>query len=257
MSSNDPTTPEGVAGPARDRVYAAPRATIPPFEFNDGVAAVFDDMASRSIPGYSNAVAMASLIAARYGRPGAHGYDLGCSLGATLISMARGGPDSMRWIGVDSSPSMIERCRVRLKESIPDRNWSLRLEDVAETPIENASLVALNFTLQFIALENRADLLGRIAKGLVPGGALILSEKIQFADPKTQEAIGDLHLDFKRAQGYSELEISQKRTALENTLIPETEETHHQRLKEAGFGCSVTWMRSLNFVSILALRTEG
>jgi tRNA (cmo5U34)-methyltransferase len=64
----------------------------------------------------------------------------------------------------------------------------------------------------------------------------------------------DLHHAFKRANGYSELEVSQKRTALENVLVPETLDTHRARLREAGFGAVDAWFQCFNFASLLAFR---
>jgi tRNA (cmo5U34)-methyltransferase len=83
---------------------------------------------------------------------------------------------------------------------------------------------------------------------------LILSEKIKFADTAEQTLLTDLHLAFKRANGYSELEISQKRSALENVLIPDTLETHQARLQQAGFAQSLQWFQGMNFISLLAVK---
>ncbi|RMF43138.1 MAG: carboxy-S-adenosyl-L-methionine synthase CmoA, partial [Planctomycetota bacterium] len=130
----------------------------------------------------------------------------------------------------------------------------VRLEDVRHTEITNASLVIMNLTLQFIPLEDRGDLIQRIHEGLLPGGALLLSEKVRFDDPATQYWMTELHHDFKRAQGYSDLEIAQKRQALENTLLPETVAAHQQRLINAGFAIAPVWFQCFNFVSLLAIK---
>lgn len=256
MSPSEPPIPENSpSSPApRDRVYATPRSPVAPFEFNEEVAAVFDDMASRSIPGYGDTIAMAASVAARFGQPMTRGYDLGCSLGSTLLSMASAAPASMTWTGVDTSQAMLSRCHDRLTRRLRGPKWALRCEEIQRTSVEDASLVALNFTLQFVPVDQRLELLERIAQGLVPGGVLMMSEKLLLDEQRAQGVISELHLDFKRRNGYSELEISQKRSALEDTLIPETESTHHERLQRAGFQWSVTWMRSLNFASILAFR---
>ena len=125
--------------------------------------------------------------------------------------------------------------------------------DILALEFQPASLVALNFTLQFIAPEQRLELLTRIRQALLPGGALILSEKLRFADEVEHELLGELHLAFKRANGYSELEIAQKRSAIENVMKPDSLEQHRERLLAAGFSKVVPWFQCLNFASLIAL----
>ena len=93
-----------------------------------------------------------------------------------------------------------------------------------------------------------------MSSGLVDQGVLILSEKIQFSDERSEQLFVDLHHDFKRGNGYSDLEISQKRDALEHVLIPETIEAHRERLLAAGFSRVETWFQCFNFVSLVAFR---
>lgn len=128
--------------------------------------------------------------------------------------------------------------------------------DIRDILLSNASFVVLNLTLQFIPATERAELLQRVFDGLNPGGALLISEKIAFDDKDEQQLLTELHLDFKRANGYSELEIAQKRASLEKTLIPETLQTHFARLRAVGFTAVVPWFQCFNFVSILALKAE-
>ena len=130
----------------------------------------------------------------------------------------------------------------------------LHCEDMQNATIENASVVALNFTLQFIPPSERDAMMQRIANGLLPGCALILSEKVTFDDPVLSQLHIDMYHNFKRANGYSDLEISQKRTALENVLIPDTLETHAARLKNVGFKSSSVWFQCFNFASIVAIK---
>ena len=125
--------------------------------------------------------------------------------------------------------------------------------DICQLALENASVVALNFTLQFIAREQRLTLLQNIRHSLRPGGALILSEKLRFADAAEQELLTDLHIAFKRANGYSELEIAQKRSALENVMKPDSLQQHRERLLAAGFSQVTPWFQCLNFASLVAL----
>lgn len=147
---------------------------------------------------------------------------------------------------------MIERCRAVLAADTGAAPVELHAADIRELDIANASVVVLNFTLQFIAPTERAVLIRRIRAGLVPGGVLVLSEKIAFADAALDALMVDLHHAFKRANGYSELEIAQKRAALEAVLIPETLDVHRARLREAGFAAADVWFQCFNFASLLA-----
>jgi len=225
------------------------------FTFDDKVAAVFADMIRRSVPGYAQTLQMVELLAHQYAQAGSNLYDLGCSLGAATMALARGcaGRDC-RIIGVDNSPAMIRRCREILKDALRNEPVETRCEDVLDTDIKDASVVVMNFVLQFVAREKRLGLLEKVCRGLRSGGVLILSEKIAFDDEAENRRQIELHEAFKRAQGYSELEISRKRTALENVLIPETEEAHHTRLKKAGFSETYTWFQCFNFISMIAVK---
>jgi len=152
---------------------------------------------------------------------------------------------------------MVERCRQYLtaQDSMFQELLPVQVleADILALPFEPASVVAMNFTLQFIAPEQRLALLAGIRQALLPGGALILSEKLRFADDEEQTLLNDLHLDFKRANGYSELEIAQKRSAIENVMRPDTLQAHTERLRAAGFSKVVPWFQCLNFASLIAL----
>lgn len=234
-----------------DRLYADARENVGDFVFDAAVAQVFPDMIRRSVPGYAAIVNMIELLARMHAQPGTHLYDLGCSLGAASLAMARGTPHGdCRILAIDNAQAMLEQARVHSADSpLP---IEFRLADIRDQTIENASVVALNFTLQFLPIEQRGELLARIHQGLRPGGILILSEKILGETPQQDAALAEMHHAFKRAQGYSDLEISQKRNALEKVLLPETLNTHQARLRQAGFCRSDLWFQCFNFVSIVA-----
>lgn len=240
---------------SRDHLYRAPRDAVEPFRFDENVARVFPDMIRRSVPGYATMVEMTGVLAGRYAQDDSTLYDLGCSLGAVTLAMRHGlRARDARLVGVDNSAAMIARARELHApgDGLAPVEW--RCEDIRDTVIADASLVALNFTLQFIPPDDRLPLLARIAAGMRPGGVLLLSEKVCFADPEEQATNEALHLDFKRAQGYSDMEIAQKRTALENVLVPETLAAHIARLEAAGFVAATAWFRCFNFLSVIARR---
>jgi tRNA (cmo5U34)-methyltransferase len=236
---------------SRDTIYTSEIHTGG-FTFDDKVASVFADMIGRSVPGYGETLKMVELLAHQYAQEGSNLYDLGCSLGAATMALSRGASGKpCRVIGIDNSEAMVSRCQALLK----DEAVEILCGDVLDAKIENASVVVLNFVLQFIPEEQRLELLKNIQQGLKPGGVLILSEKIAFADEDENMRQIELHEAFKRAQGYSEMEVSRKRTALENVLIPETLEAHHTRLQEAGFAASHTWFQCFNFASMIAVKS--
>lgn len=238
-----------------DRIYATALDAVPAFVFDERVAAVFDDMIRRSVPGYGLTLAGASLIAARHARSGARCYDLGCSLGAGALAMAgRIDRPGCRVVAVDNALPMARRCRELMARAAPATPVDVLCADIRDVVIDRAAVVVLNFTLQFVPVADRAPLLRRIHRGLLPGGVLMLSEKIRFEDAETGRWFADLHHEYKRAEGYSDLEIAQKRAALERVLIPETAAVHRHRLGEAGFHRVETWFQCFNFVSFLACK---
>jgi len=243
---------------SKDQIYEQQEAEIGSFEFNAAVADVFPDMLRRSIPGYDASITAIGRLAAGYVRPGTHCYDLGCSLGAATLAMRRGisaaDCPNCRIIAVDTAPAMTERCRKLLADDDRTTECVVQEADIQKVQIENASMVVMNYTLQFLPVNERLSMIRRIYEGMNDGGVFVLSEKVADDDPEVESLLVNLHHEFKKANAYSDLEISRKRTALENVLIPETTGTHLQRLTDAGFGHSGVWLRHFNFVSIIALR---
>ncbi|MFK3663505.1 carboxy-S-adenosyl-L-methionine synthase CmoA [Scandinavium sp. NPDC088450] len=239
----------------RDTLFSAPIASLGDWTFDERVAEVFPDMIQRSVPGYSNIISMIGMLAERFVKPNTQVYDLGCSLGAATLSVRRNiAAEGCKIIGVDNSPAMVERCRRHIDAYKAPTPVEIIEGDIRDIEIENASMVVLNFTMQFIEPPERQALLEKICKGLNPGGALVLSEKFSFEDHNVGELLFNMHHDFKRANGYSELEISQKRSMLENVMLTDSVETHKARLRAAGFAHSELWFQCFNFGSLIALK---
>ena len=243
---------------AKDTVYQSGDPGEP-FRFNAEVAAVFPDMLRRSIPGYEASLEAIGSLAARYVRPGTRCYDLGCSLGAASLAMRQGiRAGGCRIIAIDNAPAMVERCRNIAREECRRDPGGTPIDviegDILETGLSNASMVVLNYTLQFLPVADRDTMIARIVDGLDDGGLLVLSEKVVDPDPAMEALLVDLHHEHKRRNDYSALEISRKRAALENVLIPETVDQHRDRLLRAGFSSAAVWLRYFNFVSIIAIR---
>lgn len=239
----------------RDTLFSAPIDKLGDWTFDERVAEVFPDMIQRSVPGYSNIISMIGMLAERFVKPNTRVYDLGCSLGAATLSVRRSvQADGCKIIAVDNSPAMVERCRRHIDAFRASTPVEVIEADIRDIKIENASMVVLNFTLQFLAPDDRLTLLERIYQGLNPGGALVLSEKFSFENAEVGELLFNMHHDFKRANGYSELEISQKRSMLENVMLTDSVEAHKARLRQAGFQHSELWFQCFNFGSLVALK---
>jgi tRNA (cmo5U34)-methyltransferase len=151
---------------------------------------------------------------------------------------------------------MIERCQNNIDNYKHSTPIKLVSDDILQHQYQNASMVVLNYTLQFVSVELREPLLANIFSGMLPGGILIISEKLHFEDPFVNQLMIDLHHQFKRENGYSDLEISQKRNALENVLVPETMQCHINRLESTGFEKVNCWNQQLNFASIIAFKPK-
>lgn len=239
-----------------DTIFSKPLPSVADFCFDQQVVEVFPDMINRSVPGYSSILQTLPQLINRYATPDSNLYDLGCSLGAATLAMRKGceSVPGCQLIGVDNSQPMIERAQLHLKGYKSDVPVSFHCQDLTDTAIDNASVVVLNFTLQFIPPEQRQAIIQRVFNGLNPGGALLIAEKVRHSDESMNDVLIDLHHNFKRANGYSELEISQKRAAIEHVMKIDTLSIHQQRFEQAGFSHHAVWFQCFNFAAMLAVK---
>jgi len=239
----------------RDDIYRANDAAIEPFEFSERVVRVFPEMIERSVPGYRLLLDYTPLVVRRAVQPNTRIYDLGCSLGAATLAARRAvQTNGVRVIAVDDSLPMVARCR----EIVAADNSRVPVDvvhaDIRDVELEIASVILLFFTLQFVPTAARDELIRRIHDGLVDGGVLLLAEKLAFESADEQRWMDAHHADFKRGQGYSDLEIARKRQALENVLVPDSRDVHHRRLQQAGFSEVHDWFQALNFCCMAAVK---
>ncbi len=237
----------------KDTLYRSNDEPVKPFEFNQRVVDVFPDMIERSVPGYPLTISMIGVMADEYVQERTNVYDLGCSLGGVSLAIQQGLKNKQcNIVAVDNSQAMIDSC----VETIPneDQNIEFRLQNVLDTEISHASVVVMNFTLQFIPLESRKSLIKKIYDGLLPGGVLILSEKVMFDNETENETMNHLHHHMKELNGYDKLEIASKREALDDVLIPESIETHMDRVNDSGFDNAFIWLKCFNFISLVAIK---
>ncbi len=234
----------------RDSLFRDPQQIVD-FAFDQRVVDVFPDMIRRSIPGYDTIIPVSGLILANHLQDGDLCYDLGCSLGATTLAIAqRLDAKRCRIIGVDNSEAMLNKARKLLDHP----GVEFQQGDIRAKQLLPAQAVAMNFTLQFIPPDERAALVKKIYACLKPGGLLLISEKIQSAADGGESNFESIHKQYKLANGYSDLEVSQKRSALEKVMITDSLEAHRQRLQQAGFTTIQLWFRCLNWASLLAFK---
>lgn len=239
----------------KDKVFADKKNRVDPFEFNEQVAGVFDDMLNRSVPLYKECILRQSQMTRDFYQPGTRIYDLGCShgnIGVQILTQFKDIPFTM--VGIDNSMPMIEKYTRRKELSLADKRIQLICSRIEDVQIANASVVLINLTLQFLDQHKRDRLIQRIFNGMKPGGILLLTEKTVQTHPVLESLEQKYYRTFKLENGYSELEISQKRDALEKVLVPDTIETHLTRLKTSGFETVDVWLKWFNFTSILAVK---
>lgn len=236
-----------------DRVFAEQYSKPSDFKFSSKVASVFDDMVNRSVPFYEEMQRMVAELAADHAVEGSVVYDLGCSTGTTMINMNEKVPESIPFIGIDDSREMLEKCSTKLKSLQIHRSVQLLVEDLNKSvSIENASVVVLCLTLQFVRPMNRERLVKTIFDGMRKDGVLIIVEKILAEESRFNRDFIKYYYDMKRRHSYSELEISQKREALENVLIPYKLSENITLLRDAGFEHCEVFFKWYNFVGIIA-----
>ena len=241
---------------SKDEVFKESLSVIEDFRFGENVASVFDDMLTRSVPFYPEMQRMIGEMAADFAAPGSRIYDLGCSTGTTLIHLDQVlGERDVTFVGVDNSEDMLTKCRQKMAEFDFSNKVELTCADLNQgIYVEDASIALMVLTLQFIRPLHRDKLIKSIYEGLRENGALILVEKVLGEDSFFNRSFIKYYYDFKKKNGYSELEISQKREALENVLIPYRLKENQEMLEHAGFHCVEVFFKWYNFTGIVAVK---
>ncbi len=225
-----------------------------PFAFNHEVAEVFDDMVQRSIPLYQDVTRFTADWVLHFYQQGTSIIDIGCSTGTTTHQIAHRLAAPAQFLAIDSSEAMIARAEEKLADLPGRHRLELLCIDVMAVALPKASAVVINYTLQFLPVSQRTTLLQRIWDSLVPGGILLISEKVRLNSPSFQELGTKLYEQFKEKQGYSRTEIEKKKEALENVLIPFTEDEHRHLLKLSGFSHIESVMKWNNFMTLVAMK---
>jgi tRNA (cmo5U34)-methyltransferase len=240
---------------ARDTIFADPSRAVSDFTFDRAVASVFDDMVSRSVPFYAEMQRMVVEMASDFVTPDSNVYDLGCSTATTFLQLHPRLPPSARFVGFDNSQEMLAKAAEKLAMAGVDRKVDLQVVDLDKgVQIENASLVMMILTLQFIRPLNRERLMQSIYRGLNEQGCLLLIEKVLGEDSIFNRLFINYYYEMKRRHGYSEMEISQKREALENVLIPYKLLENRELLLRNGFRAVDVFFKWYNFCGIIAVK---
>lgn len=253
----EPTAPEAAAARLRDEVFARPRPKIDDFNFGKETAVVFDDMLGRSVPYYGEIQRMIGELVADFAAEGTTIYDLGCSTCTTFLQIGKTLPQDLnvRFVGVDSSTEMLEIARRKLAEARFARPFELKCADLNQgVVIEDASVVLMVLTLQFIRPLYRERLIRSIHQGMVENGCLMLVEKVLGERSTFNRLFIKYYYDMKKRNGYSDLEIAQKREALENVLIPYRLDENRELLRKCGFEHVEVFFKWYNFCALVAMK---
>jgi tRNA (cmo5U34)-methyltransferase len=238
----------------KDKLFEKQFESVKAFAFDQQVTDVFADMIKRSVPGYDSILKSIAMFCMQYGKNGSNIYDLGCSLGAVAVTAAIATKNiNCNIIAIDTSQPMLEKCKLIIDQKKLSNQITLLNQDIVTMPLNNASVVVSNFTLQFIPKEQRKAVVQNIYNGLNPGGIFILSEKFK-GDDKTDDFLIEHYHAYKKLNGYSNKEIQRKRNALINVLIPDSITDIENRLKTVGFDKIIKWFQCFNFASFIAIK---
>ena len=241
-----------------DRLFNEINPKLGEFTFDENVAHVFDDMISRSVPLYDDVQRVLPVLANLLDHPVIKVIDLGCSTGTSLIQLAQTLPHrQFELVGVDNSQAMLDKCAEKLTGLGMQAEVELVRADICDIDLCEASIVLMNYTLQFVDLPSRPKLLSRIRQSLRPGGFMLVSEKVSHHQIAIDDALVELYFEFKRRNGYSELEIARKREALENVLVPVSVDENQQMFREAGFGDVELLLKWFNFATFVLRVPSG
>ena len=233
-----------------DKVFTKPIKKQ--FEFDEEVAAVFDDMLERSVPFYKESQRITEFFALKNLNAGGILYDLGCSTASLLLNIHRSLKVNATLVGLDNSEAMLAQAK-RKCEAYGAKIDVLNA-DILEYEYKSADVFISNYTLQFIRPLVREELIKKIASSLKKEGVFIFSEKVISHHSKLNKDLIECYYEFKKEQGYSEYEIMQKREALENVLVPYSEEENIKMALSSGFSHCEVVFRWANFATFIALK---
>ncbi len=226
-----------------------------PWQFDDDVTKAFDDMLQRSIPLYGNMRRAVVDLACAFRQRDTDIVDLGCSRGEALAPLVDKWGVGNRFIGCDVSEPMLSSARERFSGYIACGVVDIRNCDLRrEYPPARASVTLAILTLQFVPIEYRQAVVRAAFQHTIPGGCLILVEKVLGATADLDALMVERYLDMKARNGYTKEQIDRKRLALEGVLVPVTARWNEDLLRSAGFNEVDCFWRWMNFAGWVAVR---
>lgn len=221
------------------------------FEFDESVASVFDDMIDRSVPFYKEQVSLIAHFASLSLVDNGVVYDLGSSTGNVLFELHKLISPTIQLVGLDSSAAMIQRARLKAK-AYGASNIEFLHQDFLEYDFLLSDAIIASWTMQFVRPLMREKMIGKIYQSLKDNGIFLMSEKMVSSDKILDRSMIERYHQYKAHQGYSQMEINQKREALENVLVPYTQEENFAMLKNAGFRSVEILFKWVNFALLIA-----
>lgn len=238
-----------------DDIFRGDQSRASDFVFDQQVVNVFDDMVARSIPFYAEQQKLIQTIVSRFSNQGRI-VDLGCSTGTTLLNLASVTDAPLS--GYDNSQAMLDQAQSnasqhRVGDRIDFRNADLN-GDLSDVDLNNTDVTLMCWTLQFIRPLRRDALIREIYRQLNDGGALIVTDRVLTNDTSMNRYFLDFYYDHKRANGYSNEEIINKREALENVLVPYRVDENIELFRRNGFEIVETFFQWFNFAGFLCIK---
>jgi len=213
----------------------------------------FDNHIELSVPNYIHLIELIKNISTYFIKENTFVYDLGCSTG-TLIKYfsLQNNNDNIKFVGIDTSKNLLPKDQQgNLIKMIGD-HLSFECTDLKYYNFQKLSFATSIFTLQFLTIEDRINLLKKIKNSLIYEGALIVAEKIYMKTGLYQDIFTFAYYDFKK-DSFDTKDILAKQMDLRSVMRPITKEENEYIFSEIGFKF-VEFFRSLNFVAWILIK---
>ena len=215
----------------------------------------FEDHVSKSVPYYADGHEIVLATSDFFVKGDSVCYELGCSTGALTRRLARRHPASVRWVGIDVEPNMIDQAKKYVAETTPGaRKLEYVVDDILTYPYESSDFMVAYYTVQFVHPRVRQELFNRIYQSLNWGGAFMLFEKVRAPDARFQDMASSLYVDYKLSKGYDAQEIIGKSKSLKGVLEPFSSAGNIDMLKRAGFADIMTIFKHVCFEGFFCIK---
>ena len=237
-----------------DRVDEAISAVEGGWEFTSEVAESFDTHVRKSIPLYDEVQQMTVDMSEWFVKDNSVVYDIGSSTGETIYHLMKKhrNKKNVRFIGIDKSRMMVKQAQRKVAAA----NIKFLHQDIMQTAFKESDLCISLFTMQFLTISERIQILQKMYECLNMGGAFIMAEKIQAEEGRFNDLWMELYWDFKKKQGLTDDQILHKARSLRGVLIPMTLTENIKLLKMAGFTNIDVFFKWYNFAGLLAIKTN-